>query len=31
MAEFHLPLVTHNVADFAWIDGLTLVDPLDST
>jgi predicted nucleic acid-binding protein len=27
----HLSLVTHNVADFAWIDGLTLVDPLDST
>ena len=27
----HLPLVTHNVADFAWIDSLTVVDPLDST
>jgi predicted nucleic acid-binding protein len=27
----HLPLVTHNVVDFAWIDDLTLVDPLDST
>ena len=26
----HLPLVTHNVADFAWIDGLIVVDPLDS-
>ena len=27
----HLPLVTHNVADFAWINDLTVVDPLDST
>ena len=26
----HLPLVTHNAVDFAWIDNLTLVDPLDS-
>jgi toxin FitB len=26
-----LPLVTHNVDDFAWIDDLTLVDPLDPT
>lgn len=26
-----LPLATHNVDDFAWIDGLTVVDPLDST
>jgi predicted nucleic acid-binding protein len=26
----HLPLVTHNVADFSWIDGLILIDPLDS-
>ena len=25
-----LPLVTHNVDDFSWIAGLTLVDPLDS-
>jgi len=25
---FRLPLATHNVADFAWIDGLTVVDPL---
>jgi predicted nucleic acid-binding protein len=25
----HLPLATHNVDDFAWIDGLTVVDPLD--
>jgi predicted nucleic acid-binding protein len=24
-----LPLATHEVADFAWIDGLTVVDPLD--
>jgi predicted nucleic acid-binding protein len=23
-----LPLVTHNVADFAWIDELTVLDPL---
>ena len=27
----HLPLVTHNVGDFAWIDGLTVVDPLESS
>jgi predicted nucleic acid-binding protein len=26
-----LPLATHNVDDFAWIDGLTVIDPLDST
>jgi predicted nucleic acid-binding protein len=26
----YLPLVTHNVADFGWIEGLTLIDPLDS-
>lgn len=25
----HLPLATHNVDDFAWIDGLIVVDPLD--
>ena len=24
----HLPLVTHNTADFAWIDGLIVIDPL---
>ncbi len=24
-----LPLATHNVDDFAWIDGLAVVDPLD--
>ena len=24
----HLPLVTHNVGDFNWIEGLILVDPL---
>jgi predicted nucleic acid-binding protein len=24
-----LPLATHNVNDFAWIDGLIVVDPLD--
>ena len=24
-----LPLATHNVDDFAWINGLTVVDPLD--
>ena len=24
-----LPLATHNVNDFAWIDGLTVVDPLE--
>ena len=23
-----LPLATHNVADFGWIDGLTVIDPL---
>lgn len=26
-----LPLVTHNVSDFDWIEGLTLLDPLDSS
>jgi predicted nucleic acid-binding protein len=25
-----LPLVTHNVEDFSWIEGLTVIDPLDS-
>jgi predicted nucleic acid-binding protein len=25
-----LVLITHNVDDFGWIDGLTLIDPLDS-
>jgi predicted nucleic acid-binding protein len=25
----HLPLATHNVDDFAWIDGLIVVDPLN--
>jgi predicted nucleic acid-binding protein len=24
-----LPLATHNVDDFAWIDGLIVVDPLN--
>jgi toxin FitB len=24
----HLPLATHNVNDFSWIPGLTIVDPL---
>jgi predicted nucleic acid-binding protein len=24
-----LPLVTHNTGDFSWIDGLTVIDPLD--
>jgi predicted nucleic acid-binding protein len=24
-----LVLITHNVDDFGWIDGLTLIDPLD--
>jgi len=23
-----LPLVTHNVSDFQWIEGLSLLDPL---
>ena len=26
----HLPLVTHNVSGFDWIEDLTLLDPLDS-
>jgi predicted nucleic acid-binding protein len=26
-----LPLVTHNMDDFAWIDGLIVVDPLETT
>jgi predicted nucleic acid-binding protein len=25
-----LPLITHNVADFAWVDGLILIDPLEA-
>lgn len=25
---YDYPLVTHNVQDFTWIDGLTVVDPL---
>jgi predicted nucleic acid-binding protein len=24
-----LPLITHNLADFSWIAGLTVIDPLD--
>jgi predicted nucleic acid-binding protein len=26
-----LPLATHNVADFTWIHGLTVIDPLDQS
>jgi predicted nucleic acid-binding protein len=28
---YRFPLVTHNVADFSWIDGLAVIDPFNST